>query len=134
MFKLIYNLIIFLSAIFFLSCEGFRYESSDPPTTGVYYIPENPFTIFSPSYKQHFKPGYDLVVEWDSSPKIKSVNIDMYKATTFQFNLAKGIYNSRNFRWLIPSDLKESVKYNIKISNADNENEFIFSDHFGIYE
>lgn len=134
MFKLVYNLVIFLSAIFLLSCEGFRYEIYEPPPTGVNYIPEHLFTIFSPSYKQQFKPGFDLVIEWHSAPKIKSVNIDMYKATTFQFHLAARINNSEKFSWLIPSDMKESVKYNIKISNADNENEYVFSDHFGIYK
>ena len=134
MIRMSYTLLLLITAFLFIACDQFRYESYEPETTAAYYSPESPFVIISPSYKEQFRPGSDLIVKWDTYKPISSVRIDLYKSTTFLFKLTSRTENLGEFKWRISPDLKASVKYNVKISNADDESEYVISYNFGIYE
>lgn len=92
-----------------------------------------PIVILHPEYRDNFFPGSELVIKWQTNVKIGSVKIELYRVTELHATLTERTDNSGEFRWSIPLDTRQSVKYNIKLSDADNEKIYEYSKYFSIF-
>lgn len=89
-------------------------------------------SIISPQLGETWKPGTINSIRWASSASITKVNIELYRKTELREALATSIPNNGSLIWTISPDILKSVHYSIKISNADNQEQFSFSNTFSI--
>lgn len=89
-------------------------------------------SIIAPQLGETWKPGTINSIRWSSSASIAKVNIELYKKTELRETLAVSIPNNGSLIWTISPDILKSVHYSIKISNAENHEQFTFSNTFSI--
>ncbi|MGE5456999.1 MAG: GPI anchored serine-threonine rich family protein [Methanococcaceae archaeon] len=111
------------------------FDSGTSPDNSKTYKEEKPIiyiAVTSPLEGEKFIPGTQLPIKWNSSPVLANVNIELYKKSDYIMTIVQGNANDGAVLWTIPSDIRPSVHYKIKISNSNDENDFGYSNTFSI--
>ncbi|MFW9867555.1 MAG: S8 family serine peptidase [Candidatus Thorarchaeota archaeon] len=89
--------------------------------------------IITPDNTNSWQVGTTHSINWNSTGILPRVKIQLYKEGVFVRGITGSTYNDGEFSWTIPSNLEESTKYQIKISDVYNPPIDDISDYFEIF-
>jgi hypothetical protein len=126
------NRFLIILVITLVSYSGCRiFEESDPvgPLEVTAY---SEIKISSPVEGMIISKGSTMAIRW-SGIKIRKVNIELLKKQQYYLQvIAKEYTNDGAYNWRVPEDTPASTYYQIKISNYENPEEYVYSDVFRI--
>jgi len=100
------------------------------PTFHIY--PQRTIDISSPSSSSSWGNGTTHTIEWDCDNFFFWADIALYKDDVFNQTIATHVSNTGSYEWDIPSDLKDSTKYQINVTAEGYPTEYDFSSYFEI--
>ncbi|HSL88768.1 MAG TPA: Ser-Thr-rich GPI-anchored membrane family protein [Ignavibacteriaceae bacterium] len=86
--------------------------------------------VYSPSYTDQFQQGEAVTIMWKNTRSIDEVNIELLKKDAPILTIQNNEKNQGSYLWQIPVDLRNSLHYQIKVSNSNNDDEFGISERF----
>lgn len=128
----IYSIVFFISVLVLFSCSGRDNQMQNNDAFIVNPIDVSRLQILSPTRNESLEPGATLKIHWSFPGNINTVQIALYRKSEFKQHLSVKTENSGYFEWKIPSDIKNSVHYRIRIAVYDNPYINKFSDYFFI--
>jgi hypothetical protein len=122
--------LIFLFICSFAFNQGCRNQDNDfsiqPP---VGYTSSK---LVTPAEGDIIKAGSTINITW-SGFKIPVVRLELWKKKLYYEQvIVNELINNGSFTWNVPSETVASVSYQIKLVDAENENDFIYSGVFTI--
>jgi hypothetical protein len=72
-------------------------------------------------------------INWDPTPNIDNVKIELYRGGIFVSELAESTPNDGDFIWTIPEGLTDSTQYQIKLTDVDYFDNTDMSEYFEIF-
>ncbi len=88
-------------------------------------------TVTNPTDSSTWTPGSSQSITWTSTGTITSVDIDIYKGNILMYYI-DDLFDIGTNLWTIPSDIEQGTDWKIKVSNADNSNQYDWSEEFTI--
>lgn len=118
----------------FYSCDFIYkdYSPNDYPEAVITY--QNRITVVSPSFADEFRRGSEINIAWSSFGTINKVDIELFKKSQQIRIIKSSSDNTGQLKWMIPSDIPNSVQYSLRISNSENKSEFAISDRFAVID
>jgi hypothetical protein len=124
-----YLLISFILILFLVT--GCRTEEENPVSARIVGLYE-PGNIVSPSVGDILEKGSLLEIKWTGF-NIKFIRLELLKKSQYYRQvITNSLENQGSFSWIIPYDTQGSVSYQVKLINAEDETDFIYSGVFQI--
>lgn len=132
--KLKLTILVFLIAGFiFTSCSVREENDNTGDDIASPIVPEN-LKVTSPTYRDNWEPGTKHIIKWDFPDEVANVKIYLYRKSEFKSYITISTANTGSFEWDIPSDIRRSVHYRLKIQSYDHENIYTISDYFTVVD
>ncbi len=115
------------------SKEGY-YFVDDAPQLIWTYTETAEISVISPSASDNWRGLNEYIIQWSSQGSISEVYIDLYKGANHIEDIT--IFSTENdgsYNWYL-SDYDSGDDYRIKITDADDNNVYGYSDYFSITE
>ncbi|MBN2155484.1 MAG: BspA family leucine-rich repeat surface protein [Candidatus Lokiarchaeota archaeon] len=90
-------------------------------------------TISTPLATSSWETSSTQTITWDSTGVVASVNLELHRNEIYVLSIVQGTVNDGNFAWELPSELEDSILYQIKIVDASNETVYDLSEYFEIF-
>jgi hypothetical protein len=74
-----------------------------------------------PLEKTSYKAGQSVTLQWAGGTPGGKVNIGLYKGDERQMQVADGVSNSGEFKWLVPKKGVKGKGYTLRVSSAGND-------------
>lgn len=88
--------------------------------------------INTPRYGETYEPGNVMQIQWESTPSVKRVNIELYRKTELIEVLTTKLQNNGSYKWKIPFLISQSHHYKVKVINTYNAEVYSLSGVFSI--
>jgi len=128
------RLAVFLSAAaiaVFCSCSRISPDNSVEPVSVI--GSDETLLITSPYAGENLKPGNTYTIQWDIPSAVKNVGIALYRKKNYTSTIVDSTSNSGVMQWSVPSDIIQSVHYQIKIYDTRYPDiNYIWSSNFYI--
>jgi hypothetical protein len=115
---------------FFSSCNYIFQDHTPPEYIVVSQEQTSLIEVYSPSYTDQFQQGEAVTIMWKNTRPINEVNIELLKKDAPILTIQNNEKNQGSYLWQIPVDLRNSLHYQIKVSNSNNDEEFGISERF----
>ncbi|WP_371804114.1 Ser-Thr-rich GPI-anchored membrane family protein [Candidatus Lokiarchaeum ossiferum] len=92
----------------------------------------NSISINSPNITTLWEMGSTQKISWTSTGEFSFIRIDLFKNDILELTIDSYESNNGQYTWIIPTDLENSSKYQIKITDRSNNWTYDFSDYFEI--
>ena len=125
-----YSPMLFLFFVLFLfsSCRTEMTPTAPKEITVTSFA--NNTAVRYPNAAETIIIGEKYPINWHISEEIVQVNICLYKDSKHCQTIVRGTYNDSVFKWNVSDEIVPSKKYQIKIENYSNPDEFYFSQMF----
>ena len=130
LYKKRYYLVTLLIFSFFSSCNYIFQDHTPPEYIVVSQEQTSLIEVYSPSYTDQFQQGEAITIMWKNTRPINEVNIELLKKDALILKIQNNEKNQGSYLWQIPVDLRNSLHYQIKVSNSNNDDEFGISERF----
>ena len=129
---IISSVIVFLICLINLSgCRQIFGDREQPESIVQVSTESSQIVVTAPIHGSFWKPGNVIKIKWLAT-SINSIDIQLYRKSSYQFTIRENLENTGSFDWLIPVDINLSNHYLLKIINHDNPDTYQFSGTFGI--
>jgi len=129
---LISVLIVSLSCLIILSgCRQIFGDGEQPESIVQVPIESSQIVVTAPVHGPIWKPGDVIRIKWLAT-SINSIDIQLYRKSSYQFTIQENIENTGSFDWSIPVDINLSNHYLVKVINHNDQDTYQFSGRFGI--
>lgn len=131
--KLVTTLFLIMSGLIFISCSVREENNFSGDDIAAPIVPGD-LKITSPVYRETWQPGTKHTIKWNFPEEVQNVKIYLYRKSEFKSYLTISTPNTGSFEWEIPSDIRRSVHYRLKIQSYDHENISTYSEYFFIVD
>lgn len=116
---------------FLLISSGCRLFDKTVP----YAPPDTPYVqseITSPGVGDVISRGSTMSIVWNGI-KSKNITLELWKKKQYNHQtIVSGIENRGSYKWVVPVETPGSVSYQIKLMDAVNQSDYIYSEVFTI--
>ena len=95
-------------------------------------IEGNSISVYEPVWGTIHHPGDTVIIKW-IAPRIKRLDISLYRKSEFKMLIGNNVENSGRIDWIVPNEIPSSNHYCIRINNYNDADTYNFSKQFGIH-
>jgi hypothetical protein len=122
--------ILLLMTFLILLLPGCRIDDSDPVMT--VYGSGDPAVFTKPEEGVVIDKGSVLQMNWTGF-NVKYIRLELLKKKLYEKQIIIDSYENRgSYNWNVPVETTSSVSYQVKLINANDENDYIYSPVFEI--
>ena len=130
LYKKSYYLTTLLIISFFSSCNYIFQDYTPPEYIVVAQEQTSLIEVYSPSYTDQFQQGQAITIMWKNTRPLNEVDIELIKKDALILTIQNNEKNQGSYLWQIPIDLRNSLHYQIKVTNSNKKDEFALSERF----
>jgi hypothetical protein len=108
------------------------FDSSIYDESSTFQITRNSITVTNPTSSDSYELGAEIDIKWLTTGTIDYVDIKIYKENTLFSTIAIRTDNDGSYSWTIPSNCEPGTNWKIRITDADDESVYDWSDWFEI--
>lgn len=115
---------------FFSSCNYIFQDHTPPEYIVTAQELSSLIEVYSPSYTDQFQQGEAITILWKTTRPMNEVDIELIKKDAVILTIQNNEKNQGGYLWQIPVDLRNSLHYQIKVTNSNKKDEFALSERF----
>jgi hypothetical protein len=123
---------IVIFSVLLTGCRQIFGDREQPELIVQAPIEGNSINVYEPVWGTIHHPGDTIIIKW-IAPRIKRLDISLYRKTEFKFTILSNLENKGIISWVVPNEIPSSNHYCIKINNHNNADTYNFSKQFGIH-
>lgn len=124
------TLLIF--SVLLTGCRDIFGDREQPEVIVQAPVEGNSINVYEPLWGTIHHPGDTIIIKW-IAPRIKRLDISLYRKSEFKILINTDIENSGKINWVVPNEIPSSNHYCIKINNHHDADTYSFSKQFGIH-
>ena len=128
---ILFVIVSLISLINLSGCRQIFGDREQPDSIVQVPIESSRIVVTAPVHGSIWKPGDVIRIKWLAT-STNSIDIQLYRKSSYQFSIQENLENTGSFDWLIPVDINLSNHYLLKIINHNNPATYQFSGRFGI--